>query len=153
MATNYSVGHAMRRRNGTPSNSLEAAGKAMNRIYKSSHEAHAEAGAAGSHRISVGDGSSMPSFDMGQVDELAPGQMRGTLVPKKSTQSMDPTAGGKANRQNVEVIGASYRVRPKTTFVQLDPAAGPTMQSARIVPSISGRANPNFQSGIESAGQ
>lgn len=153
MATNYSVGHAMRRRSGIPSSSLEAAGKAMNRIHQTSQEAHDAAGAAGSHRISMGDSAPMPSFDMSQIDELNPGQMQGTLVPKKSVQAEDPTSGGKANRQNIEKIGASYRIAPKSTFVQLDPAAGPTMANARIVPSVAGRSNPNFQSGMESAGQ
>ena len=152
MATNYSVGHAMRRRNGTPSNSLEAAGKAMNRIHQSSDDAHKAAGDAGSHRIAMGQGS--PDMSVyGQMDEINQNQMQGTLVPKKSTQAGDPTAGGKANRQNVEYLGATYRVTPKVTYVQLDPAAGPTMANARIVPSVSGRANPNFQSGMQSAEQ
>jgi hypothetical protein len=144
MATNYSVGHAMRRRNGTPSSSLEAAGKAMNRIHQSSDEAHKAAGDAGSHRIAMG---------MDAYTATAAPALQGTLIPKKSTQSADPTAGGKANRQNVEYLGASYRVTPKTTYVQIDPAAGPTMANARMIPSVSGRSTPNFQSGIESAGQ
>lgn len=144
MATNYSVGHAMRRRNGTPSSSLEAAGKAMNRIHQSSDEAYAAAGAAGSHRIALGN----DAYAMTPSPAL-----EGTLVPKKNTQAGDPTAGGKANRQNIEVLGATYRVSPKTTYVQLDPAAGPTMANARIVPSVAGRANPNFQSGMQSAEQ
>jgi hypothetical protein len=116
-----------------------------------SDEHHANAASAGSHRIAIGDGDPMPSFDMGQMDELNGGQYQGTLVPKKSTQAMDPTAGGKANRVNMERIGATYRVQPKATFVQLDPAAGPTMASARIVPSISGRENPSFENGMQSS--
>jgi hypothetical protein len=134
----------MRRRNGIPSSSLEAAGKAMNRIHQSSEEAHAAAGNAGSHRIAMG---------MDAYRATATPALQGTLVPKKSTQAGDPTAGGKANRQNIEVLGATYRVSPKATFVQVDPAAGPTMANARIIPSVAGRANPNFQSGMESAGQ
>jgi hypothetical protein len=93
----------------------------------------------------------MPSFDMSQLDELNSGQYQGTLVPKKSTQAMDPTAGGKANRVNMERTGASYRIQPKATFMQLDPAAGPTMANARIVPSIQGRENPNFENGMQSS--
>lgn len=146
MATNYSVGHAMRRRNGIPSSSLEAAGKAMNRIHQSSQEAHAAAAAAGSHRIAMGADASV--YGAGATPAL-----EGTLVPKKNTQAGDPTAGGKANRQNIEQLGATYRVQPKTTYVQLDPAAGPTMANARLIPSVAGRANPNFESGIQSAGQ
>jgi hypothetical protein len=140
----------MRRRSGIES-SPTFEGKNM-RTHKTSDEHHAAAGAAGSHRISVGDGSNMPSFDMSQLDELNPGQMQGTLVPRKNTQAGDPTnPGSKQNRTNVEVIGASYRVSPKTTFVQLDPAAGPTMANARIIQSISGRNNPNFDSGIQAS--
>ena len=151
MATQYSVGHGMRRRNGTPSNPLEAAGTSMARSHMTSDEHHAAASSAGSHRVAVGDSDPMPSFDMSQLDELNSGQYQGTLVPKKSTQAMDPTAGGKANRVNMERIGATYRVQPKATFMQLDPAAGPTMASARIVPSIQGRENPNFENGMQSS--
>ena len=152
MATQYSVGHAMRRRNGTPSNPLQTAGPAMARSHKTSDEHHADAAAAGSHRIAMGSDTPMPSFDMGQLDELAPGQMEGTLMPRHNVQAGDPTnPGSKMNRQNIEVIGASYRVAPKATFVQLDPAAGPTMANARIIPSVAGRSNPNFQGGNEAS--
>lgn len=152
MATQYSTGHAMRRRSGIPSNPLEAAGTSMSRTHSTSDEHHSAAAAAGSHRVAIGDGAMVPSFDMGQLGELSPEQYTGTLVPKKNVQAADPTnPGSKANRVNIERIGATYSVQPKTTFVQLDPAAGPTMASARIIPSVSGRANPNFEGGIQSA--
>jgi hypothetical protein len=152
MATQYSMGHGMRRRSGVPSNPLEAAGTSMARSHMTSDEHHASASAAGSHRIAIGNSDPMPSFDMGQVDELNGGQYQGTLMPKKNTQAMDPTnPGSKANRVNMERIGATYRVQPKTTFVQLDPAAGPTMANARLIPSIQGRENPNFETGIETS--
>lgn len=142
MATKYSVGHAMRRRNGTPSHPLEETGKSMARFHQTSDEAHADASAAGSHRIAMG----MDAYSVTPAPVL-----EGTLIPKKNVQAMDPTAGGKANRQNIEVIGATYRVSPKTTFVQLDPSAGPTMANARIIPSVAGRINPNFQSGEQAS--
>lgn len=152
MATQYSVGHGMRRRNGTPSNPLEAAGTSMARNHMTSDEHHSAAGAAGSHRIAIGDAEPMPAFDMGQLDELNGGQYQGTLIPKKSTQAADPTgAGSKQNRVNIEKVGATYRVQPKATFMQLDPAAGPTMANARIIPSVQGRANPNFESGMQAS--
>jgi hypothetical protein len=138
----------MRRRTGASSNHLEAAGKIMNRIHKTSDEHHAEASAAGSFRIPIGSGTPDAAV-YGQMDEINPSQMRGTLVPKKNVQAGDPTAGGKANRANIEKVGATYRVQPKTTYVQLDPAAGPTMASARIIPSISGRSG--FQAGIQAS--
>ncbi len=137
MATQYSVGHAMRRRSGIPSNPLEAAGNMKNRNHVTHHEAYDAATAVGSPRIPMG---------------AAPA-LQGTLVPKKSTQAMDPTAGGKANRVNLpyqERIGATYRVTVPFTPT-IDPAAGPTMANAKMVPSVAGRSNPNFQSGIEAS--
>ena len=138
MASWADKGHAMRRRDGDPSNHLESAGNSMARSHQTSEEAYEAANAAGSVRIPIG---------AAHVDTA----LTGTLVPKKNTQAADPTAGGKANRANIENIGASYRIQPKSTFVQLDPAAGPTMASARVIPSVQGRANPNFESGIQTS--
>lgn len=148
MATQYSVGHAMRRRSGTPSSSLDAIGKnSMARNHITHHEAYDAASQVGSPRVALSDAT------MSSVDETNPGQFQGTLMPKKNVQAGDPTAGGKANRQNVpyqERIGAQYRVTVPFTPT-IDPAAGPTMANARIVPSVAGRSNPNFQSGIQGA--
>lgn len=134
MATAYSIGHGMRRRNGTPSNPLEAAGTMKNRNHLTHDEAYDAAAQVGSPRIPV---SASPA-------------LQGTLVPKKNTQAADPTAGGKANRENIERIGATYRITVPFTPT-IDPAAGPTMANARIVPSVAGRANPNFEAGIEAS--
>lgn len=135
MATQYSVGHAMRRRNGTPSNPLEAASKGMkSRAHMTHHEAYDAANAVSSPRIPV---SATPA-------------LQGTLVPKKSVQAGDPTAGGKANRENIERIGAQYRITVPFTPT-IDPSAGPTMANARVVPSVAGRSNPNFEAGIEAS--
>ena len=131
MASWSSMGHGMRRRTGAPSNHLESAGKNMARNHQTSDEAYSDASAAGSVRI-----------PMGAAKTYAGGA--GTPVAKKNTQAADPTAGGKANRQNIEKVGATYRVQPKAAYVQLDPAAGPTMASARVVPSVQGRVAPNF---------
>lgn len=130
MASWSDQGHGMRRRSGAPSNHLEAAGKNMARTHTTSDEHYEAATAANSVRVPIGTAKTYTGV--------------GTQVPKKSTQSMDPTAGGKANRVNIEKIGASYRIQPKSTFVQLDPAAGPTMANARVVPSVQGRIAPNF---------
>ena len=139
MATNYSVGHAMRRRNGTPSHPLEAVGNMKARNHVTHHEAVEAAAAAGSPRLAM----SSISPDMsayGQTDEVNRDQFRGTLVPKKSTQAGDPTnPGSKANRQNIERIGATYRVTVPYTPT-MDPTAGPTMASAKMIPSVSGRS-------------
>lgn len=136
MASWASIGHGMRRRSGAPSNHLESAGTNMARTHATSDEHMDAAVQAGSFRVPVG---------------AAP-VLQGTLVPRKNTQAADPTnPGSKQNRQNIERIGATYRVSPKSTFVQLDPAAGPTMANARIVPSIQGRENPNFDSGMQSS--
>ena len=138
MATKYSVGHAMRRRNGTPSHPLEAVGNMKARNHITHHEAVEAAAAAGSPRLAMSSiNPDMTAY--GQTDEVNPDQFRGTLIPKKSTQAMDPTAGGKANRQNIERIGATYRVTVPYTPT-MDPTAGPTMANARMIPSVSGRS-------------
>lgn len=136
MAAWASMGHGMRRRTGAPANHLEAAGKNMARMHQTSDEAHSDAAAAGSFRIPIGAAAPAPV-------------LKGTLVPKKNVQAGDPTAGGKANRANIEKVGATYRVQPKSTFMQLDPAAGPTMASAKVIPSVAGRAG--FQGGIQAS--
>ena len=136
MAAWASMGHGMRRRTGAPSNHLEAAGKNMARYHQTSDEAHSDAAAMGSARIPIGAAAPAPV-------------LKGTLIPKKNVQAGDPTnPGSKANRQNIEKVGATYRVGAKFT-VQLDPAAGPTMASARTIPSVSGRAG--FESGIQAS--
>lgn len=139
MATNYSVGHAMRRRSGIPSNSLEAAGKSMTRNHPTHEEAYEAASEVGSPRIPMGESTQPGGAD---ADEF-----RGTLVPRHNVQAADPSnPGSKANRQNIERLGAQYRITVPFTPT-IDPAAGPTMANARIVPSVAGRVNPNFQSG------
>jgi hypothetical protein len=127
MATKFSVGHAMRRRNGTPSSTLEAAGNMKARTHLTHHEAVDAAAQVGSPRLPI---SAAPA-------------LQGTLVPKKNTQAGDPTnPGSKANRQNIERIGATYRVTVPFTPT-IDPAAGPTMANAKMIPSVAGRTG-NF---------
>jgi hypothetical protein len=150
MATTYSIGHGMRRRNGTPTNHHEAASKMKQRNHATHHEAFDAAAAVGSPRVPMG--ASSPDMSVyGQVGEINPSQYRGTLIPKKNTQAADPTnPGSKANRQNIERIGATYRITVPYTPT-IDPSAGPTMANARIIPSVSGRANPNFEGGIQAS--
>jgi hypothetical protein len=138
MATQYSVGHGMRRRNGTPSNHHESAGHKMaERTHMTSDEAMEQHAAMGSARAYMGAVARPP--------------LQGTQMPRQNTQSADPSnPGSKQNRVNIERIGATYRVNARHS-VQLDPAAGATMASARIVPSIRGRENPNFESGMQSS--
>lgn len=132
MATKYSVGHAMRRRNGTPSHPLEAVSNMKNRTHMTHHEAVDAAAAVGSPRLPI---SATPA-------------LQGTLVPKKNVQAGDPNGmGTKQNRQNIERIGATYRVTVPFTPT-IDPAAGPTLANAKIIPSVAGRTA-NF--GQESA--
>ena len=136
MANWSSIGHGMRRRMGAPSNHLESAGTSMARQHATNDEAMGAAAQAGSFRVPVG---------------AAP-VLQGTLIPRKNTQAGDPTnPGSKQNRVNIERVGATYRVQPQSTFVQIDPAAGPTMANARIIPSVQGRVNPNFDMGIQSS--
>jgi hypothetical protein len=137
MATNYSVGHGMRRRSGIPSSYTEAAGTSMARSHNTSEENYAAAAAANSVRVPIGAAAPAPA-------------LKGTLVPKKSGKG-DVALGAKANRANVEVLGATYRIQPNVSAVVVDPAVGPTMASARTVPSVQGRVSPNFQSGEQAS--
>jgi hypothetical protein len=109
----------------------------MARNHVTHEEAYDAASQVGSPRIPV---SATPA-------------LQGTLIPKHNTQAGDPTnPGSKQNRQNIERVGAQYRITVPFTPT-IDPAAGPTMANARIVPSVAGRVNPNFQGGIQAAGQ
>jgi hypothetical protein len=144
MASWADQGHAMRRREGNPSSHLESAGKSTARVHQTSDEAYESAGKVMSSRVPMTNGG------MNSVDEVNKSQMKGTLIKKKSTQAADPTAGGKANRTNMEKIGASYRVTAKVDSPLVDPAVGPTMANARIVPSVQGR-NSNFSDEMKSS--
>jgi hypothetical protein len=137
MAAWASKGHGMRRRDGDPSNHLESVGNSMARSHATHEEAYEAAASVGSARI---------PFSAAKATA-------GTPVAKGNTQAADPTAGGKANRANVsynERLGAQYKVTVPYTPT-IDPAAGPTMANARIIPSVAGRVNPNFQGGVQAS--
>ena len=147
MAKWTDMGAAMRRRIGAPSNHLESAGQSMARSNMTSDEAHEAAKAANSAKVSMGDGPIDSPHEVMSPEQNAPG--KGTLVKKGSTQSQDPTGYGQSYRTNVqEKHGATYRVNA-TYSPQHDPAAGATMANARIIPSVLGRQNPNFQGGVQ----
>lgn len=147
MAKWTDMGAAMRRRIGAPSNHLESAGNSMARSHMTSDEAHEVAKNANSAKVAMGDGPIDSPLEVMSPEQNAP--LKGKLIPKKSTQAADPTYGGKANRVNVqEKIGATYRVNA-TYSPQHDVVAGATMANARIIPSVLGRQNPNFQGGIQ----
>ena len=151
MATWTSMGHAMRRRMGAPSNHHEAAGKGMSRNNMTPEEVIASAEHANSPRRYMG-------MDAAQFNNVSGTPSVGKLMPKKNTQAADPTAGGKANKTNVlvgnsaasERMGAQYRVTAKFPAIHSS-EAGATMMNAKIIPSVAGRQNPNFQSGTDSA--
>ena len=149
MASWTSLGHAMRRRMGAPSNHHEAAGKSMARNHMTPEEVLSSAEHKNSARKYVGQDASFTSPSAKPA--------KGTLIGKKNTQASDPTAGGKANKKNVsagnaaasERMGARYRT--KVNFAPtIAPEAGPTMQSAKMVPSVAGRQAPNFDDGMNS---
>ena len=151
MATWTSIGHAMRRRMGAPSSHLEAAGKSISKDHLTPEEILASAAHADSPRRYVG----MDQTNFGNVSGTP---VNGTPVARKNTQAGDPVGNDKANRANVSAgdAAASERMGARyTTSVKFpegtEPAAGPTMANARIVPSIAGRQKPNFQSGNESS--
>ena len=149
MASWTSLGHAMRRRMGAPSNHHEAAGKSMARNIMTPEEVISSAEHKNSARKYVGQDASFTSPSAKPA--------KGTLMGKKNTQASDPTAGGKANRTNMlagnaaqsERMGARYRTSVKFAPT-IDPAAGPTMANAKQVPSVAGRQTPNFDNGMNS---
>ena len=149
MASWTSLGHAMRRRIGAPSNHHEAAGKSMARNNMTPEEVISSAEHKNSARKYVGQDASFTSPSAKPA--------KGTLIGKKNTQASDPTAGGKANKKNVstgnaaqsERMGARYRTTVNFAPT-IDPAAGPTMANAKQVPSVAGRQSPNFDNGMNS---
>lgn len=148
MAIWTSVGHAMRRRMGAPSNHHESAGKTMARNIPTTEEILASAEHANSARRYVG-------MDVAKSVEAVKPE-RGTLIGKKNKQASDPTAGGKANRKNnlvnsssaSERMGARYSIKAKFAPT-VAPEAAPTMANAKVVPSVAGKQSPNFEGGIQ----
>jgi len=143
MADWAKVGHGMRRRAGLPSSSYETAGASMSRSHYTADEVYELAHQHGSSRIPMGDDAYMGA---GQNDEFSPEQFSGTLVPKQNVQSMDPSAQPLAPRQNIERIGATYRIEAGIPGT-MDPTLGPTQAGGRIIPSVMGRQAPNFYGG------
>lgn len=162
MAKWVDMGHAMRRRIGAPSNHLEAAGPTTGRMHQTSDEHYETAKKQDSPRASIGEepmgsqdymeNSMSQNQDIDSYENKAAKPVMGTMVPRGNTQSQDPTAGGAGNRMNVlgnsdERHGASYNITA-TTSATVDPTVGPTMANARVIPSVMGRQNPNFEGGM-----
>lgn len=150
MARWTDTSHAMRRRMGAPSNHHESAGNSMARNHMTPEEVLASAEHANSGRRYMGLDATNFNNESGTPEV-------GTLMPKKNVQASDPTAGGKANRSNIpagnaaqsERMGARYRTDVRMAPM-IAPEAGPTMGSAKMVASIAGRQNPNFEDGMQS---
>ena len=142
-----SLGHAMRRRMGAPSNHHEATGNSMSRNNMTPEEVIASAEHANSARRYVGQVSG--------VANMSGAPLKGKLMPKKNTQAGDPVGATKANRTNMlagdaaqsERMGARYVVGAKFPAVHSIEATA-TMANARIVPSVSGKNAPNFEYGM-----
>jgi hypothetical protein len=115
----------------------------MSRSHYTADEVYELAHQHGSSRIPMGDDAYMGA---GQNDEFSPEQFSGTLVPKQNVQSMDPSAQPLAPRQNIERIGATYRIEAGIPGT-MDPTLGPTQAGGRIIPSVMGRQAPNFYGG------
>jgi hypothetical protein len=75
----------------------------------------------------------------------------GNKVPKNSGKGVDPAIQGKGTRNAVmgEQKGGAYSIGD-SYMKQTEPAAGATMQHARLFKSVIQRSKPNFQSGIDS---
>jgi hypothetical protein len=150
MATWTSLGHAMRRRMGAPSNHHEAAGKSMNRNMMTPEEVLASAEHANSARKYVGQVTG--------VANMSGAPSKGTLMPKKNTQAGDPVGNTKANRVNKlagnaaqsERMGARYVVGANFPAVHSIEASA-TMANAKIVPSVMGKNAPDFNYGMNNS--
>lgn len=150
MATWTSLGHAMRRRMGAPSNHHEAAGKSMNRNMMTPEEVLASAEHANSARKYVGQ--------MTGVANTSGAPLVGKLMPKKNTQAGDPVGNTKANRANKlagnaaqsERMGARYVVGANFPAVHSIEASA-TMANAKIVPSVMGKNSPDFNYGMNNS--
>jgi hypothetical protein len=119
----------MRRRAGAASNHVDGAGK----------------------KTSVDMPDNLQSMIAGGSARIAVGAVVGKLMPKKNTQAADPAVMGAKPRRtpvkvdaNSEMKGAKHSVSAKMPTI--DPAAGATMSSARIVPSTMG-ARQGFSGG------
>lgn len=136
MATWTSLGHAMRRRIGAPTNHHEAAGKSMS---KDLTPEQVIASGARAYMGSAAGGFTSPSAT----------PVAGKLMGKKNTQASDPTINDKANRKNIERAGAQYRITAKMP-APINIEAASTMANAKIIPSVMGKQTPNFFNGVDS---
>lgn len=149
MAIWAGLGHAIRRRSGMPMSHHEAIGKSVSRNHMTPEEIISSAEHANSPRRYVG-------MDATKFSSPSANPVAGTLVGKKNKQAgtMDGVKGGRRTPMQTsaskERMGARYGIGvkfPKGT----SPEAAATMANARIVPSVSGRQNPNFQSGTDAS--
>lgn len=150
MASPYDVGHAMRRRHGIPSNYVETAGTSMGRTIPTADEHYAAAVSAGSARATYGAASDAAAASLPDMTSETSPEQFGTMTPKHSTQSQDPTGYGmSAHRSNVqERLGAQYRVNAQYSPT-VDPSAAETMNSARLVPSVHARNTVDFTGAMQ----
>lgn len=139
------TGHNMRRRAGVPMSYTETTGASDARVHQTSEEHYEMAKGQDSPRVAMGDGPIDTPHEVMSDEQNAPAM--GTMMPKKNVQSADPAAQPVGIRQNVlynERMGAQYRVTVNS-YNTTDPNVGPTQASGRIVPSVAGRQNPNFE--------
>lgn len=137
MANWRSAGHAIRRREGGHSSHLDSAGIGGRVNLPTPEEALAGMARVGSPRIPMGN-SAITAF----ASAPAVPPLRGTLVPKGNSKSVDPVLGPTNRRGNVsqEMLGASHTVL-FTTPPMIDPAAGATQANGRVIRSAMDRGD------------
>jgi hypothetical protein len=104
-----SAGHAIRRRMGAPTAHSQSTGIGARVNLPTPEEALSGMARVGSPRVPMGT-SAIPSPKVAVP-------VKGTLIPKKSGKSQDPTLGPTNHRPNVgysEKMGAAYRVSVST---------------------------------------
>jgi len=115
----------------------------MNRNLPTPEEVLASADHAGSPRRYMG-------MDAAAFNAVSAQPSAGTLVPRKNLQAGDLSGvkGGPKPAIPAERLGAKFA--PQAKFPpMIDPAAGATMASGRIIPSVVGRQSPNFEMGVQ----
>lgn len=115
------MGHAMRRRIGAPSNSLEAAGPTNGRQHPTHEEHYAAATAANSSRVALGEGPIDTPHEVMSDEQAAPSNLG-------KVKAVGSTVKPSASERN----GASFNVTAHATHF-MDPTVGPTTAQGRIV--------------------
>lgn len=132
MANWSDMGHAMRRRIGAPSSSLDAIGAAATQTHPTLDDHYEAAKSANSSRVALGDGPIDTPHE--------------TMSPEQNAPANMSKAGGTAP---AERNGAAYRVTASVP-VMADPSVGPTVANGRILRNAVGTSDSFYSAANDS---